>query len=55
VLFVVGQANEPERAQALDAIFDLSREEVVKRIKAGTLNQAALATHDYVYDIVPVS
>jgi malate synthase len=55
VLFVVGQANEPERAQALDAIFDLSREEVVKRIKAGTLNQAALAAHDYVYDIVPVS
>ena len=28
VLFVVGQANEQERAQILDAIFDLSREEI---------------------------
>src|ERR1035437_9006281 len=51
VLFVVGQANEQERAQALDAIFDLSREEIVKRVAAGTLNQTTLAAHDYVYDI----
>jgi malate synthase len=55
VLFLLGQANELERAQALEAIFDLSREEVVKRVKAGTLKQAALAAHDYVYDIVPAS
>jgi malate synthase len=47
----VGQANEQERAQALDAIFDLSREEIVKRVASGTLNQTALAAHDYVYDI----
>jgi len=51
VLFVVGQASPQERAQILDAIFDLSREEVVKRVKAGTLGKAALAAHDYVYDI----
>jgi malate synthase len=51
VLFVVGQANEQERAQALDAIFDLSREEIVKRVADGNLNQTALAAHDYVYDI----
>src|SRR5271167_194216 len=51
VLFVVGQASPHERAQILDAIFDLSREEVVKRVKAGTLGKAALAAHDYVYDI----
>jgi malate synthase len=53
VLFVVGQANAQERAQILEAIFDLSREEIVKRVQAGTLNKAALAAHDYVYDVFP--
>jgi malate synthase len=53
VLFVVGQANQQERAQILDAIFDLCREEVVRRVAAGTLKQTALAAHDYVYDIFP--
>jgi malate synthase len=53
VLFVVGQANPLERAQILEAIFDLSREEIVKRVQAGTLNQSALTAHDYVYDIFP--
>jgi malate synthase len=51
VLFVVGQANPQERTQILDAIFDLSREEVVKRVQAGSLSKAALAAHDYVHDI----
>jgi malate synthase len=51
VLFVVGQATKEERAQILDSIFDLSREETVKRVEAGTLNKVALAAHDYVYDI----
>lgn len=51
VLFVVGQANPRERAQILEAIFDLSREEIVKRVAAGTLNQTALAAYDYVHDI----
>jgi malate synthase len=51
VLFVVGQANPQERGQIMDAIFDLSREELVKRVQAGKLNKAALAAHDYVYDI----
>jgi hypothetical protein len=49
----VGQANEQERAQILEAIFDLSREEIVKRVQAGTLNKTALAAYDYVYDIFP--
>jgi malate synthase len=53
VLFVVGQANKQEREQILEAIFDLSREEIVKRVQAGTLKQIALAAHDYVYDIFP--
>jgi malate synthase len=53
VLFVVGRADKQERTQALEAIFDLSREEIVKRVAAGTLNQNALAAHDYVYDIFP--
>jgi malate synthase len=53
VLFVVGQANEQERARILDAIFDLSREEIVKRVAAGALDRAALAAHDYVFDVFP--
>src|SRR5262249_30331998 len=51
VLFVVGQAGARERDQLLQAIFDLSREEAVKRVRAGTLSQTALAAHDYVFDI----
>ncbi|MFI4978220.1 MAG: malate synthase [Solirubrobacterales bacterium] len=53
VLFVVGQANAPERAHILDAIFDLSHEEIARRVAAGTLSRVALAAHDYVYDIFP--
>ena len=53
VLFVVGQANAQEREHILDALFDLSREEIVKLVQAGTLNESALAAHDYVYDIFP--
>ncbi len=52
VLFVVGQANQQERAQVLEAIFDLPREEIVKRVRAGTLNEVALNAHDYVHDIL---
>jgi malate synthase len=51
VLFVVGTANANERTQILDAIFDLSREELLKRVESGTMNKSALAAHDYVYDI----
>ena len=51
VLFVVGQANQQERAQILEAIFDLSREEIVKRVQASTLNKTVLAAYDYVHDI----
>ncbi len=51
VLFVVAQANQQERERILEAIFDLSREEAVKRVQAGTLNRSALDAHDYVYDI----
>jgi malate synthase len=53
VLFVVGQADNQQRPEILAAIFDLSREEIVKRVEAGTLNKTALAAHDYVYDIFP--
>jgi malate synthase len=53
VLFVVAQANAVERAQILDAIFDLSRAEIVARIQAGSVVRAALAAHDYVFDIFP--
>ncbi len=53
MLFVVGQANQQQRAQILEAIFDLSRKEIVKRVQAGTLSKIALNAHDYVYDIFP--
>jgi malate synthase len=53
VLFVVGQAGRQERKQLLEAIFDLPRDAAVKRVEAGTLSQAALAAHDYVFDIFP--
>jgi malate synthase len=50
VLFVTGEANAQERAEIFDAIFDLSREEIVKAVQAGTMSKKALAAHDYVYD-----
>jgi len=53
VLFVLAEASEPERAQILDAIFDLSREETVERVEAGKLDKKALAAYDYVYDVFP--
>jgi malate synthase len=53
VLFVVGQANKQEGKQMLEAIFDVTREEAVKRVQAGALSPAALAAHDYVFDIFP--
>jgi malate synthase len=55
VLFVVGQAKQQERAQILEAIFDLSREQIVKRIQTGSLSQIALDAYDYVYDIFPAT
>ena len=50
-LFVIAQAGDHERSPILDALFDLSRDEIVKRVQSGAMNQAALAAHDYVYDI----
>ncbi len=50
-LFVVGQANAKERPQVLEAIFDLPREEIVKRVRAGSLDRSALTAHDYVHDV----
>jgi len=55
LLFVMGQANEQGGAQILEAIFDLSHEEIVKRVRAGTLDKIALAAHEYVYDVFPGS
>jgi malate synthase len=55
VLFVVGQAHAAERAQILEAVFDLDRAEIAKRVQAGAMSQAALAAHDYVNDVFPES
>ncbi len=51
VLFVVAQASPGDRPHIMDAVFELSRPEIVKRVQAGTLSRAALAAHDYVHDI----
>jgi malate synthase len=51
VLFAVGQADDGLRPQLLDALFDLSREEIAERVAAGTIDAAALSAHDYVFDI----
>jgi malate synthase len=53
VLFVLGSANAAQRAEMLEAIFDLPREEAVRRVQAGKLGKAALNAFDYVYDIFP--
>jgi malate synthase len=55
VLFIVGRTNPQERAQILDAIFDLSREEIAKRVECGALSKMVLPAYDYVYDIFPDS
>ncbi len=55
VLFEVGKANAQERAQILDAVFDLSRDEVVRRVQAGTMDKLALEAHDYIFDIFPAA
>ena len=55
VLFELGKANAQERAQILDAIFDLSREEVARRVQAGKLDKVALEAHDYIFDIFPAA
>ena len=52
LLFVLAEASDKDREQILDAVFDLSRDDIVKRVQAGTIKPTALATHDYVYDIV---
>ena len=53
VLFEVGQANKEQREQIMDAVFDLSREEIEKRVKAGKMGQFALDAHDYICDVFP--
>src|ERR1051326_8159974 len=45
----MAQANAQERAQVLEAIFDLSRDEVAKRVQSGTMKKIALDAHDYVF------
>ncbi|MGA8893267.1 MAG: malate synthase [Anaeromyxobacteraceae bacterium] len=53
VLFLMGQADPAHHAQILEAIFDLPREEVVRRVRAGEMDRAALDAHDYALDLPP--
>jgi malate synthase len=53
VLFVVGQANDRQREQILEALFDLPREEIIARVQTGVFPTLVLDAHDYVYDIFP--
>ncbi|HET7826135.1 MAG TPA: malate synthase [Anaeromyxobacter sp.] len=51
VLFVIGAAKPQDQAKLFDAMFDLERDEIVKRVKAGSLPESALQAHDYVNDV----
>jgi malate synthase len=51
VLFVLAETKAQERKGLLEAMFDLSRADVQKRVEAGSLPKGALAAHDYVYDV----
>src|SRR5437016_2615676 len=51
VLFVLAEADKKESAQILDAIFDLSRDEILKRVNSGALSKTVLRAHDYIYDV----
>ena len=51
VLFLVAEAPASDRGAILDAIFELSRGEVEKRVAAGTMPKAALTAHDYALDV----
>jgi malate synthase len=51
VLFLIGQAAPKDRGPLLEAIFDLSRDEVERRVKTGALPSGALAAHDYTLDV----
>jgi malate synthase len=55
VLFVMAQVDADERAPTLDAIFDLSHEEVIRRVHAGTLGDPVVRAYEYVHDIFPRS
>jgi malate synthase len=50
-LFVLAQAAPAERVPLLEAIFDLTRAQVVERLGAGPLGQKALEAHDQVHDL----
>jgi malate synthase len=51
VLFVVAQARPEERGEIMEAVFDLDREELVRRVRSGRMARGALAAHDYVHDV----
>jgi malate synthase len=51
VLFIIGQARPELHGQILEAIFDLPRDEVVRRVGAGKMDKAALEAHDYALDL----
>ena len=44
-------SSETRHRLAKTFIFDLSREEILKRVQAGSLKKLALDAHDYIYDI----
>ncbi len=47
VLFVVGQAG----GKILEPLFELDREQVLQRVKAGSLSPDCLSAYDYVHDL----
>jgi malate synthase len=51
ILFVLAEADKKQSAQILDAIFELSRDEIVRQVSSGALPKTVLRAHDYVYDV----
>ncbi|BDG08830.1 aldolase/citrate lyase/malate synthase family protein [Anaeromyxobacter paludicola] len=51
VLFVVGEAPAAEREPILEAVFDLGREELLAKVRAGERTERLLKLRDYVYDV----
>jgi malate synthase len=52
-LFVLAQAAPAERGPLLDALFELTREQLAERIRSGVLAPGAQAAHDQVHDLFP--
>lgn len=50
ILFELSPLDDEERRKAMEAIFSLSRDELVEKVRKGELDKKYLELHDYIYD-----